>query len=406
MDPFGHVVTKRRELLKERNKLISDIQSLPGLGEFLSPPSFEKLRCAASRGPVIIVNHSKWRSDILILLRDSPPSLIPTPNDFYERANRLKNRLLSKRREHAEVVGSVEYANALCHVLADLYALVGRPVIERLRELGVPEQSRVWWCPTSAFCYLPLHAMGPIPSGDNAGRYFSDLYIPSYTPSLSALIDSRQSISRTPDRPSLLLVAHHDRDLGGMKKEIKAVKRLSRPRVKGLVGKRATAAAVAEGLQQHRFVHIAGSYLLAVGRPLDARLALHGEDHLTLLDFARRRFPAAEFAFLSTSHTAELIDRRIPDECLHLASAMQHCGFRSVVGTMWGMADMDGAEVCKRFYKRLFADSEGGSRNGKEADLPPYRERAARALRDTVQKLRKKKGMTLDRWVTYVHYGA
>ena len=398
MDPFSRIVTKQRELSKERSTLISHIQSLPGLGDFLSPPSFEKLRCAASRGPVIIVNHSKWRSDILILLRDSPPSLIPTPNDFYDRANRLKDRLLSERRELADVVGSTEHANALRYVLAELYALVGRPVIERLHELGVPEQSRVWWCPTSAFCYLPLHAMGPIPSGDNAGRYFSDLYIPSYTPSLSALIDSRQPISRTSDRPSLLLVAHHDRDLCGMKKEIKAIKRLSRPRVKSLVGKKATAAVVTEGLQQHHFAHIACSYKRAEGRPLDARLVLHGDDSLTLLDFARCRLPVAEFAFLSTSHTAGLIDESIPDESLHLASAMQHCGFRSVVGTMWGMADMDGTDVCKRFYKLLFA------KGGKEA--PPYHERAAKALRDTVQKLRKKKGMTLDRWVTYVHYGA
>ena len=398
MDPFNRIVTKQRNLSNQRNTLISHIRGLPGLGDFLSPPSFETLRSAASRGPVIIVNHSKWRSDILILLRDSPPTLIPTPSNFYDRANRLKNRLLYERRGRNDVVGSTEYANAVRYVLADLYTLVGRPVIEQLRELGVPEQSRVWWCPTSAFCYLPLHAMGPIPSDDNSERYFSDLYISSYTPSLSALIDSRQPISRTSSRPSLLLVAHHDRDLRGMKKEIRIIKRLSRPRVKSLVGKKATAAVVIEGLQQHHFAHIAGSYKLAEGRPLDAQLVLHGDDPLTLFDVARCRLPGAEFAFLSASHTAELIDESIPDESLHLASAMQHCGFRSVVGTMWGMADMDGTEVCKRFYKLLFA------KGGKED--PPYHERAAKALRDTVQKLRKKKGMTVDRWVTYVHYGA
>ncbi|KAI9450791.1 hypothetical protein F5148DRAFT_986813, partial [Russula earlei] len=35
----------------------------------------------------------------------------------------------------------------------------------------------------------------------------------------------------------------------------------------------------------------------------------------------------------------------IADEALHLTAAMQYCGFRSVVGTMWGMADSDGPEL-------------------------------------------------------------
>ena len=88
---------------------------------------------------------------------------------------------------------SKKFQRALRSVLEELYELIGRPVIERLRLLGVQEQSRVWWCPTSVFCSLPLHAMGPIPSRDGVKQFFSDLYIPSYTPSLSALIESRRS---------------------------------------------------------------------------------------------------------------------------------------------------------------------------------------------------------------------
>jgi CHAT domain-containing protein len=249
--------------------------------------------------------------------------------------------------------------------------------------------------------------MGPIPSGDHVGRYFCDIYIPSYTSTLSALLDARKPVSQKSksDRPSLLLVAHHDQKPKGLRKEIGVVKWLRRPRVKTLKGKGATAAAVVEGLQRHPFVHIAGSYKLESGRPLEARLELYRGERLTLLDIVRRcpaAGPGAEFAFLSASHTAELIDENIPDEALHLASAMQHCGFRSVVGTMWGMADEDGKVVCERFYKRMFA-KDGKGEGGEEA---PCYERAAGALRDAVQKLRKKKGVSVDRWVTYVHYGA
>ena len=410
-DPFCRLVTKQRNLSKERDALVSHIRSLPGFESFLTPPSFDALRSAASHGPVIIINHSKWRSDILILLHDSPPSLIPTPSDFYDRANRLKDQLLSARRGRGDVLSTASHACTVRSVLAELYALVGRPILERLRSLGIPEQSRVWWCPTSAFCFLPLHAMGPIPSADGTGgaeQYFCDLYIPSYTPTLSALIESRKPIAprppsgrrwQRPQRPPLLLVAYHEDDLGGMRKEIKTIQGLSRTKVKSLVGQTATKAAVTDGLEQHRFAHIAGSVKLVPGRPFDAPFRLHGDDRLTLLDIARCRFPSAEFAFLSASHAAELTDTSHPDEALHLTAAMLHCGFRSVVGTMWAMADMDGRDLCKRFYKLMFEEKKG------QVGVP-YHERAAKALRDAVQKLRKKKGVTVDCWVTYVHYGA
>jgi CHAT domain-containing protein len=437
MDPFCRLVTRQRRLSKERDALVSHIRSLPGLRDFLTPPSFDALRSAAARGPVIIINHSKWRSDILILLQDSPPSLIPTPSDFYDRANRLKNQLLFARQGRVDVLSTPAHANTVRSVLADLYALVGRPVIERLRALGIPEQSRIWWCPTSAFCYLPLHAMGPIPSEGGADsrpgaeRYFSDLYIPSYTPTLSALTESRKpggsptSVGRhqhhqPSHHPPMLLVAYHEHNLGGMRKEIKTIQGLRRAKVKSLVGKKATKAAVLEGLEQHRFAHLAGSVKLVPGRPFDAPFGLHGDrddDRLTLLDIARCRLPTAEFAFLSASHTAELTEQSHPDEALHLAAAMLHCGFRSVVGTMWAMADMDGRDVCKQFYKLMFEEENLKGRWGKgrgkgqgqgqeQEGMIPYHERAAKALRDAVQKLRKKKGITVDRWVTYVHYGA
>lgn len=411
IDPFCHLVTEQRTLSKERDALISDIRSLPGFADFLSPPSFDALRSAASRGPVIIINHSKWRCDILILLHDSPPSLITTPSDFYDRANGLKNRLLFARGgagHGGDFLSTRWHAYTVRTVLADLYALVGRVVLQRLRALNVPEQSRIWWCPTSAFCFLPLHAMGPIPSADGTAseQYFCDLYIPSYTPTLSALIESRKPITRRPSpgrwerpkHPLLLLVAYHEDNLGGMQKEIKAIQGLRRTKVKSLVGENVTKAAVIEGLEQHRFVHISGSVKLVPGRPLDAPFRLHGDDRLTLLDIARCRLPSAEFAFLSASHAAELTDLSHPDEALHLTAAMQHCGFRSVVGTMWAMADMDGRDLCKRFYKLMF--EEKGQKG------VPYHERAAKALRDAVQKLRKKKDVTVDCWVTYVHYGA
>jgi hypothetical protein len=173
-------VVQQQRLLDDREKLILQIQALPGWDTFLKHPgpSFDALRSAASHGPVIIISHCRWRSDILILLYDSPPSLLPTSDDFYDRANKLQGRLLRERKD----LESDRYEDALRSVLKELYDLAGRPVIQRLNELNVPQRSRVWWCPTSVFCSLPLHAMGPVQSDADPPRYFLNLYIPSYTP--------------------------------------------------------------------------------------------------------------------------------------------------------------------------------------------------------------------------------
>jgi len=99
IDPFGRIVAKQRKLLDKRASLMSQIQSLPGFENFLMAPSINTLRSAAACGPVIVINHSECRSDIIILLHHSPPSLITTTNDFYHRARRLKDQLFSTRKE-------------------------------------------------------------------------------------------------------------------------------------------------------------------------------------------------------------------------------------------------------------------------------------------------------------------
>ena len=397
-DPFGRLLLKQRGLLKGRDKLISQIRTLPGFDRFLTFPPFDTLRSAASSGPVIIVNHSKLRSDILILLYNASPSLIPTPDDFYRRANTLHDKLSDSRVKDG--LDSTKYDKTLASVLTGLYELVGEPVVFRLRQLQVPEQSRVWWCPTSVFCSLPLHAMGPIPSDDGELRYFLDLYICSYTPSLSALIQSRNrnSGSRSSDRPSVLLVAQLDPTLPTVGGTIQVVQALD-TEVTSLISEAATPAAVLNGFHHHQFVHFACHGILKANKPFEAGFELGRDERLTLLEIVRADLPNAEFAFLSVCHSAELTDGSIMDEVLHLAAAMQYSGFRSVVGAMWAMVDEDGRDLAENFYKALFS-------NSRREQGTPYHERSAKALRFAVKKLRRKRRMTLERWVNFVHYGA
>ncbi|KAH9041788.1 hypothetical protein EDB85DRAFT_1920628 [Lactarius pseudohatsudake] len=59
---------------------------------------------------------------------------------------------------------------------------------------------------------------------------------------------------------------------------------------------------------------------------------------------------------------------------------MQFCGFRSVIGTMWAMADTDGVDLSKHFYKYIFSESSG------RREVPHYK-RSARALQFAVKKI-------------------
>jgi len=133
------------------------------------------------------------------------------------------------------------------------------------------------------------------------------------------------------------------------------------------------------------------SFKLRRGCRQDRRLLLLDRD------IVQSELPVAKFAFLSAGHTAELTEGSVTYEVIHLAAAVQFCGFRSMVGTMWAMADVDGGELARSYYESVFLEKRQGGR---------YCERTAEALRDAVKKLRTKDGMTLERWVDFVHYCA
>ena len=382
------LMKRQYELFTKRNALILQIRDqLVGFEDFLLPLPFDTLRSAALHGPVIVINHSKWRSDVIIVLHKDPPSLIPMPSDFFDRASQLKAIFLSTREEYGPDSGH-EDALLVTFVLAELYKLIGQQVIEKLKELGIREKSRVWWCPTSALWYLPLHAMGPIlsDSGESEDpRYFSDLFISSYTPTLSALLASREPATQPsdPSPPGAWSDAQVIRDL-----DLQAT---------SLCQGNAILTTALSGLQHHQFVFIAYNGELKTGRPFEASIQFPNGENLTLLDFVRSQHPAGKFALLLGSRTAELTEESLPDEVLHLCAAVQYSGYRSVIGTLCGMGGSvdDGQELAKAVLLSMFSESGNGGE--------PYYERSARALQDAVQQMRS--NLPSVRWVGYVHYG-
>ena len=63
------------------------------------------------------------------------------------------------------------------------------------------------------------------------------------------------------------------------------------------------------------------------------------------------------------------------------------------------MVDKDGQELAENFYKVLFLNSR------RDQEIL-YHKRSAKALWFVVKKLWRKRPITLERWVNFVHYGA
>jgi CHAT domain-containing protein len=59
-----------------------------------------------------------------------------------------------------------------------------------------------------------------------------------------------------------------------------------------------------------------------------------------------------EFAYLSACHTT-VGDEESLDGVIHLASAMQFTGFRSVIGAMWAVDDGEPNKLTSTFYRRM-----------------------------------------------------
>ena len=195
--------------------------------------------------------------------------------------------------------------------------------------------------------------------------------------------------------PQLLAVGRPDDFLRRVNAELEEIQGLG-DFVDTLIEDQATPDAVLTDLQTHPWAHIACHGHLDDAQPFKSSFELNGGSRLTVKDLLQARLPNAEFAFLSACHSAAGDYAHTPDEVLHLAAATQFCGFRSVVGTLWGMADDDGPMLSREFYKYMFRHKDPEKLDLKDS---------AMALSSGIRALRKAK-VPPHRWAAFVHIGA
>ncbi|EKM60632.1 uncharacterized protein PHACADRAFT_203794 [Phanerochaete carnosa HHB-10118-sp] len=406
-DPYGRMLETKHRLTAELNEVIEQIRvKFP---DFLSLPSYDKLKAVSAEGPVIIINHSLFRSDAIILAPGDKLRCVQLDDTFHKQAIDLSEKLLQARQVFKSSAQK-EYDRVLRLTLKVLGELLVGPVVEKLRELGVEEGSRIWWCPTSVVSALPIHAAGPLTMSESKSSkskvYLTDLYIPSYTPTLTALIEARKAPTGSGgpvERAGILGVALLDKSLQAVAGEIDVLRtRFPGDKLTLAMGNGCNRDAVVAGLAERPWVHFACHGTLKASEPFNSALILSGDERLSLLDIVKAGLHNAELAVLSACHTAEQTQDSAMDEALHLAAAMQFSGFRSVVGTMWQVQDEDGPMFAEYFYGAMF--EQRGDQDTLHASEVGFK-KAARALYAATKKMRRKK-VDVERWVNFVHIGA
>ncbi|KAG2125645.1 CHAT domain-containing protein [Suillus bovinus] len=374
--------TRYRRLVKEWNSAVEEIRKIEGLSRFLLPPLFSDLQEAAREGPIIVLIESKSSCHAIIIPHKQTPISIQLSTSV-EKLQMLVDKL--HRTD----------SPALKKALTELWDDVVRPVVENLDGIA-PRGSRIWWCPTSVFNFLPLHAAGEY---RKQGRFLSHLYISSYTPSLTALIKARRSHERSPSVPFVAIGQNRPAGasftLDAVEPELELVRSLLPPpptiSFSKITSVDATKSRALCALRDNTWLHLACHGTQNIAEPFKSAFLMRDEP-LSLLDITQTDLSRHQFAFLSACETA-VGDHNTPDEVIHLAAGLQFAGVKSVIGTLWKVNDSTVERLVKAFYKNFCGD---GTMNSK---------RAARALHRAVYLLGSDQDIPLDQRILFVHIG-
>ncbi|KAG0694550.1 CHAT domain-containing protein [Suillus ampliporus] len=383
--------TRYRHLVEDWNAVVEEIRKVEGFARFLLPPLFSDLQDAARDGPVIVLLASKSSCNAIVIPHEQPPTSIRLPTDL----EKLLRLVLALRENIEKEAGPKGTQPGLIKTLRELWDDIVRPVVENLDRFA-GRGSRIWWCPTSLFNFLPLHAAGEYKRG---GKSLSQQYVSSYTPSLTALIRARRSNDGSPSVSFAAIGQNHppghSLPLEAVEPELELVQSLlpCPPTVffTKVTSVESTKSKVVHTLQDNHWLHFACHGTQNFAEPFKSAFLMRDKP-LSLLDITQTNLSRHQFAFLSACETA-VGDFTTPDEVIHLAAGLQFAGVKSVVGTLWSVDDSTVRRLVEAFYKNFCGNGKMDSR------------RAARALHRAVQTLASDKDVPLDQRIVFMHIG-
>ncbi|OXM60493.1 CHAT domain-containing protein [Amycolatopsis vastitatis] len=419
---------QRMALSREWEHLVGEVRATPGFEEFLKPPELADLLPAAERGPVVIVNVSRWRCDALIVTSEGV-STCPLPGltaeDAVARTNvylhtlqaaewaaaardlareQLRDAPIMAHRQAVQAAERVVRAAdaAVEGMLLDLcrwmWQVIAEPILDALDlpDCGGDPLPRLWWCSTGALTLLPLHAAGYHDDPPPRRRTVLDRVVSSYTPTLRALLAARQPLDRlVADDDRLLTVGVSEvvgqLPLPGVAAELATLAELVPDRRTDLVDGAATRDEVLRALRTHRWAHFSCHGNQDLNDPAEGGLVL-ADGVLRIADITSEQYHA-EFAGLSACKTATG-GITLLDEAITLVSALHYTGYRHVIGTLWSVYDSPGTTG---LFSSIYQDLADGGR------LHP--ERSAYALHRATIQLRDTEPRRPSTWTPFIHVG-
>jgi hypothetical protein len=403
-----------------------------GFGGFMRPWKFETVKDGLSLdGIIVFLNCSRLRCDAIILAPSGHLLSVPLSSRTNQKALQdLTKLFIQGSRDICEsrITGSDFDKDVLSYISSHLWEAVVKPVTESLGKLALGPR-RIWWIPTGAFTWLPIHAAAPPISKSESGDALGlepETIIPidwasSYAVTLRSLLRplhgaAQKAMLRTsPTRHILAIGAQPARRttslLGGLGTSVQCLKN-------HVLGMDNVALVALEGPSQATFINICRALkpaehlvdVLHISLPIQldpirppnsAWVGVDGgsiklADVLTITTSGRDTMP--EFAFItSPSLRMEWPDTMsVGGEFLTMAGAMQFSGVGSVVGALWNATTEDSAAIAKRVYARMFPGRGPPSADGDEKRLDGFV--------DGIETLRKAR-VPLHRTLPFVHYG-
>ncbi|EAU93588.2 hypothetical protein CC1G_02818 [Coprinopsis cinerea okayama7 len=414
-------------LAQQREKLLVEIRKIDGFHDFLLPPRFDRLmRAASGAGPIVFLNASVFGCDALIM-QSEPKNVQHVPlhvkyGDVLTLRAAIKclsnGRPLPLQRmgirglesslspsqlrlkAHLGKASSRTMGDDFEAVLTILWDNVVEPVVRALKLEKTDAPGRIWWCPTGAFVFLPIHAAGRYSIGEVDGIF--NYAVSSYCSSPQDIIEPPPVPTKEFTMVAVIEPGRPEPGVGSLPQTRVELERIQSRVPDGgnliaHVGSNEAPTKISrllQDIQRSSFVHFGCHALQDPTNPLDSYLLLSG-GRLTMSKIIREcQTTTASLAYLSACETA-MGDEERPDESLTLVATMMFAGFRGVVGTMWPIHDEDAPVVADVFYRHLF-------RNG--SDVPPDASDAAFGLHLAVKELRERK-RPFYHWVPFVHFG-
>ncbi|KAG5770588.1 hypothetical protein H9Q69_002205 [Fusarium xylarioides] len=339
---------------------VEEIRKVKGFENFLNAPSIEDLQLAAGpHGKIILINVS-FRSDAFIISKDDITVCSLRRELRRELQQQTKN--FSPRDQDISTT------------LSWLWDAIADPVLQRL---GITETHwngdvnswpHICWIPTGLLCLMPLHAAGY--HFDGSERTVLDRVVSSYSPSVKAILYTRQNVTRRAMRApkaykrAVLVsmpVTEGFWDLPFAEGETRSVEKVLRQRSSVLCERPNPPhrESVIEALPGCEYFHFAGHGVTDKLDPSQSGMLLRGGMRLTVSHLSETKLyqNPSFLAYLSACSTGRNRDEKLQDEGIHLIGACQLAGFQNVIGTLWAVSDEKCLTVARDVYKRLTAEN-------------------------------------------------